>query len=144
MGLFLDAADLIAFAPGLDEARADAMIGDAEALALLSAPCLTVEDFAYGDAVRAILRGAILRWHEAGTGAYQSQSAGPYAVAYDNRTERRNLFWPSEISTLQKLCSTGGADANGMAFTIDTTPSDVRGAGYWSQPDTWTPYYPGP
>lgn len=133
MGAFLDASDLTPFAV-VDETKANAMIEDAEAMALLAAPCIAAVDFAYGSAVKAILRGAVLRWNEAGTGALQAQQAGPFGQTLDTRQERRGMFWPSEITALQSLC----ADAQGGVYSVDLGgPS--RAEGYWSQPDTWTP-----
>lgn len=108
MGTFLNADDLDPFAT-IEVAKANAMIDDAEAMALLAAPCISADGFAYGTAVKAILRGAVLRWNEAGTGALQSQNAGPFAATLDTRQERRGMFWPSEIVALQSLCgSTSG------------------------------------
>jgi hypothetical protein len=120
MGLYLDAADLTAFASDIPTAKAEAMIDDAEAMALLVAPCLDFPDTddltePRRNAVRAILRGAILRWNEAGTGAFQQQSTGPFGVTVDTRQQRRAMFWPSEIEQLQSVCA--GADEGG-AFTI--------------------------
>lgn len=127
--------DLVPFA-SIDMDKAAAMIEDAVAMAARVAPCITDEDFEHSAAARAILRGAILRWHEAGTGAFTQQGAGPFQVSVDNRQQRRGMFWPSEITQLQELCRDG--DPNAQAFTIDSTPVDSRGDGYWSAPDTWT------
>ncbi len=120
MASFLDVSDLTAFAPGIDSAKAQMMIDDATAMAVLAAPCLdTGADLTTNqlNAVRAILRGAVLRWNEAGTGAMASQSAGPYSTTVDTRQQRRAMFWPSEISQLQAIC--GGNEGSG-AFSIDT------------------------
>lgn len=116
MAVFLTPADLAPFAD-IDEARALAMIEDAMALAARVAPCITETDFAYDAAARAIIRGAILRWNEAGTGALQQQQAGPFGQTIDTRQQRRGMFWPSEIEQLQDLCRT--ATESG-AFTVDS------------------------
>jgi hypothetical protein len=108
-------ADLTPFAD-IDPDKATAMINDALALAALVAPCINEEDFAYPEAALAIIRGAILRWHEAGRGAYSQQTVGPFTGAIDTRVERRSMFQPSEITDLQKLCA---GDATGI-FGIDT------------------------
>lgn len=114
MGLFLYPEDF----PDLDDAVT--LIDDAESLAMLSAPCL-------GDAnlpemkvkaVRAILRGTIMRWSDAGSGVVSQQNAGPFAMTTTPQV-RRNSFWPSEITDLQKVCK--GANS-GKAFSIDTAP----------------------
>lgn len=107
--------DLSPFAT-IEEVKARLMIDDAIALAARVAPCILDADFAYEDAARAILRGAILRWNEAGSGALQAQTAGPFGQTLDTRTQRKGMFWPSEIDQLQGLCQ---ADSTG-AFGIDT------------------------
>lgn len=105
MGTFLIAGDLAPFA-SIEAAKAEAMIDDAEAMALLAAPCIATEGFAHTTAVRAILRGAVLRWNDSGSGALQAQTAGPFGQTLDTRQERRGMFWPSEIVALQNLCGT--------------------------------------
>jgi hypothetical protein len=117
--LMLYPSDLMTFAPDLDPAKASQMIEDAMALAEVIAPCIVTEDFAYTKAAKAILRGAILRWHEAGTGATIQQSAGPFAQSIDTKQQRRGMFWPNEIEQLQNLCK--GVETTG-AFSIDTAP----------------------
>lgn len=133
MGQFLAPADLEPFAT-IDPAKAEAMIDDAEAMALLAAPCIATEGFAHTAGLRAILRGAILRWNEAGTGALQSQTAGIFGQTLDTRQERRGMFWPSEIVQLQSLCAT----AQGGTYSVSLAGPD-QGDGYWSQPNVWTP-----
>lgn len=93
------------------------MIADAIAIAARVAPCILTDEFAYPDAALAILRGAVLRWNDAGTGALTQQSAGPFGQTIDNRQPRRGMFWPAEITQLQDLCK--GEEASG-AFSIDT------------------------
>lgn len=138
MGVFVDIIDLEPFA-SIDPAKAAAMIEDAEAMTILTAPCLA--DLAVDDpkraAAKAILRGAILRWNEAGSGAVQQQQVGPFGQSIDTRTQRKAMFWPSEITQLQSLCSTGG----GRAFEVDTASAATYG--YWSAPDTWVPIAEG-
>lgn len=108
--------DLTPFAE-IDVGKAQAMIDDALAMAAVVAPCITDAEFAYDAAARAVIRGAILRWNDSGTGALTQQGAGPFQVSYDNRNPRKSLFWPSEIKQLQELCAESGT---GQAFTIDT------------------------
>lgn len=122
--MFLIPIDLAPFAD-IPTPKALAMIEDAEAQAALIAPCIATLDAAsvkYA-AVRAILRGAVLRWHDAGNGAIVStqQGAGPFqqAVTVDNTRQRRGAFWPSEIEQLQSVCKSD--DAKGI-FAIDTAP----------------------
>lgn len=122
MALFLTTDDLEPFAV-IDEDKAEQMIADAEALAVLAAPCLTEPDSlvlltaTQRAAVKAVLRGAILRWHDTGSGALQAQQVGPFGQTYDTRQARRGMFWPSEITQLQDIC--GGTSAGGI-FAVDT------------------------
>lgn len=116
---FLTPEDLAPFAT-IEATKAQAMIDDAEAMAALAAPCILSEDFANADAVKAILRGAVLRWNEAGSGALAAESAGPFAKTVDTRQERRTMFWPSEIQQLQNLCGTIG----GATFTVSLAGED--------------------
>lgn len=112
MGTFLQPSDLTPFAV-IDGDKAAAMIEDAEAMAVLVAPCIGAEGFTFGAALKAILRGAILRWNDSGTGALSAQTAGPFGQTLDTRQERKAMFWPSEIEQLQNLC----ADLGGVAYT---------------------------
>lgn len=129
MGLFLDPSDLDPFAT-IDLVMAEAMIEDAEAMAVLVAPCITAAGFTQVAAVKAILRGAILRWNDSGSGAVQSQQAGPFGQTLDTRQERRGMYWPSEIEQLQNLC----ADIGGGVYTTSLAGPDL---------DPAIPYYLG-
>jgi hypothetical protein len=116
---FLEPEDLSPFAT-IDLVKAQAMIDDAEAIAVLAAPCLAEPsdlDPTQVAAIRAVLRGAILRWNDAGSGAVTQQTAGPFSQTVDNRAQRRGMFWPTEIEQLQDLCQ--GAESTG-AYAIDT------------------------
>jgi hypothetical protein len=134
MGEFLSVEDLVPFA-SIDEVKAEAMIEDAEAMALLAAPCIAADDFTQTTAVRAILRAAVVRWNESGTGALQAQTAGPFGQTLDTRQERRGMFFPNEIISLQSLCT----DSQGGVYTLSLAGTDPAD-GYWSRPDTWTAY----
>ena len=69
-----------------------------------------------------VLLGAVKRWAEAGAGAFQQQSAGPFGVTVDTRQRTGFNLWPSEINDLQALCRA----ASSGAFGIDTV-SQVSG-----------------
>ena len=114
MGAFIESDDLTPFA-SISSDKADAMIEDAEAMAKKAAPCITDAEFAQGDVVKAILRRAILRWHDAGSGSLTTQTAGPFSQSVTT-TPSRMLFWPSEIAELQTLCEDGLSGA----FSVDT------------------------
>lgn len=116
----IELEDLEPFAT-IEAAKAEAMIADAVAMAALVAPCITDEDFAHADAAKAVIRGAILRWHDAGNGAVVQQSAGPFQQTLDNRQPRRALFWPTEIEALQKMCQD---TSDGGAWGYDSAPFD--------------------
>lgn len=115
--------DLVPFAPSIDSAKAELMIVDALALAARVAPCINDEDFAYEDAAKAILRGAILRWNDASTGGatVTALTAGPQQIQFAAEP-RKSLLWPSENAALARLCSEYSART---AYTVDTTPEDV-------------------
>lgn len=117
----LEPSDLEPFA-SIDQAKALAMIEDAEATAATVAPCILEGDFledatrkAY---VKAVIRAAVLRWHESGTGAFQTQAAGPFSVGMDTRQERRGMFWPSEISQLQDACKRYRGGGGSKAYSV--------------------------
>ncbi|WP_255812508.1 hypothetical protein [Mycobacteroides abscessus] len=73
--------------------------------------------------IKAILRGIILRWHEAQSGAAtgRTQTAGPYsqALQLDVRPKRGYTLMPSETVDLQRVCRTKGA-----MFTVSTIPDE--------------------
>jgi hypothetical protein len=122
----LTTEDLLPFA-AIEETKAQAMIDDALALAARVAPCILTDAFEYGAAAKAILRGAILRWNDSGSGALQAQAAGPFSQTLDTRQQRRGMFWPSEIEALQNLCK---GDETSGAFSIDTAPAGGMAAGH--------------
>lgn len=113
-------ADLAPFAE-IPEDKAEAMIADALAMAELVAPCIATAEFSHAGAAKAILRGAILRWHEAGQGGVQSLQAMSFGQTFDTRQTRRAMFWPSEIEQLQKMCSNG---TDRGVWSIDTLSMD--------------------
>jgi hypothetical protein len=117
-------ADLTPFATIAAE-KAAAMIEDALGMAELVAPCIATPEFdtRKAAAAKAILRGAILRWNEAGAGAAVTKNAGIYGQTVDTRQPRKAMFFPSEIDQLQKLCR---GDDEGGAFSIDLLPAAPR------------------
>lgn len=120
---FLEVSDLQVFKDDIDPAKAAAMIDDASAMAVRVAPCIkTATDADVLAAVKAVLRSAILRWDDSGSGALVSrdeqQGAFRVAESFDTRSERSGLFRPDEVVTLQGLCPS----STRRAFTIDPTP----------------------
>lgn len=130
--MFITPEDLAPFAD-IDPDKAAAMIEDAEAMAVTTAPCLpglTAPPDGESEAdrvvregklatVKAVLRAAILRWEDAGSGGAQSEqnTIGPFSQMTTFTQTRRSLFWPSEITQLQEICA---GEKSGKAFGIDT------------------------
>ena len=98
------------------------LVAGANARALRVAPCLTEDgnNTARAEA-RLILIGAVQRWAEAGAGAMQSATAGPFGMQLDTRQRTGFNLWPSEIEVLQSLC----AEDNGGAFAVDTVGTNT-------------------
>jgi hypothetical protein len=100
----------------------DVMVDGANAKASRIAPCLASTDPApnadqLAEAIL-ILIGTVKRWAEAGSGALQQQTAGPFSQTLDTRQRPGFNMWPSEIEQLQAICATEKAGA----FSIDTAP----------------------
>ena len=122
----IEAADFAAFLPGVDQAKLAAMIEDALAEALDDAPCLADPnlDTAKKAKAKAILRRAIIRWYDSGSGGVttRSRTAGDYSQSetIDTTSPRDSAFWPSELERLKALCTDGpGAKRSRHAFNID-------------------------
>lgn len=122
MTAFITPADIAPFAD-IDADKLAAMIDDASAMAAQAAPCINTADFQANAekmaALKAILRAALLRWNDSGSGAVTQQAAGPFSQSIDTTRERRGMYWPSEITQLQELCS---ATPSGGAYAIDSRP----------------------
>lgn len=106
-------------------AKAQDMIDDALGTAFIHAPCILAPDFpaAKRKAAKAILRGAILRWNEAGTGAAVTQASQSYSQTLDTRQTRKVMFFPSEVDALKRLCRDDDEDSG--AYSIDMLPSET-------------------
>ena len=120
--MFLTPTDLAPFAD-IDEAKATAMIEDVEARARQAAPCISDPEFLADEdrtaAVRSVLRQAVLRWNDAGSGVFTQMGAGPFQGSTDTRAERKPLLWPSEIADLRDLCSQFAGDGvSDHAFSV--------------------------
>lgn len=124
------------------EELVELMVNGANARAARVAPCLVDEESEPSVELlaeaRLVLVGAIKRWSEAGAGALQSETAGPFNLTVDTRQRTGFNLWPSEIQQLQELCRS--ASGSGGAFTIDTTSTDVETFDkerWWVTPDSW-------
>ena len=106
MATIISTSDLEPFAE-IPAAKAQAMIDDAMADASRVAPCINDTGLSADKVAqfKSILRGAILRWNEAGSGALQAQQAGPFGQTIDTRQQRKGMFWPSELNALASICS---------------------------------------
>ena len=104
----IDPADLAVFDPDIEEERAEAMIATVWARARTVAPCLASDDVELSpdqfEVVKGIVRDAVLRWSDVGTGVTKSRTAGDYAESYDAGAGRSGLFRPDEIHELQNVC----------------------------------------
>jgi hypothetical protein len=120
----------------------DAMVAGANAKASRVAPCLTWDGVLEDEPVpsddqlaeaKLVLIGAVKRWAEAGSGAFQQQTAGVFGITTDTRQRSGFNLWPSEIEGLQDICRAAGSGGTGRAFEIDTMPEDagVYGVDYW-------------
>ena len=123
MAVTLTIDDLIPFAPNLSEDKADVMIADALALAARVAPCLLGDELPEADAAaaKAILRGAILRWNDQGTGEQPQLVAGIFQMNPSQGQPRRSLLLPSEIKDLTAIC---GGSGTRRAYMVDLIPED--------------------
>lgn len=147
-----------------DTGKAAAMIEDVLAQAVIVAPCLLREDLPEHVrlAARAILRGAVLRWHERGglSAAVQQATEQVSAIGFQHSrtttTESRGsgrLLWPSEISDLEAMCRALTDEDDGYghrAFGVDLAvtrepvwiypPPDYHPVNLATRPDLWTEY----
>ncbi len=100
-------------------------VAGANARASRVAPCLAATDPAPTDdqlaEAKLVLVGAIIRWSQAGAGALQTQSAGPYAQTFDTRQRTGFNLWPSEITQLQDICKNRGE----RAYAVDTVKAAI-------------------
>lgn len=118
----MSVADLSPLTKASDEALA-VMIEDVEALAVAAAPCLS-DPSALTDAqsatVRAVVRGAILRWADYTMRDDRQMTAGPYSIgpAAGSSGERKPLLWPTEIASLQEVCAAMSGRAAGSVGQV--------------------------
>ena len=127
---YVTLSDIHALRPGIDAARAAALIVAANAQAVVAASGIAAPEFladeARMEALKHILRGAILRWDDLSAGSLgvttQQRTAGPLSesTTLDNRQPGGLSLWPSEERRIQDLVGGGGS---GQAFTITTAPS---------------------
>lgn len=124
MAVTLTFEDLTPFAPNLSEDKAAVMIVDAIALAARVAPCILTDDLSDEDeaAAKAILRGAILRWNDQGTGEQAQLTAGIFGFS-PRGNQRQSLLQPSEYAELAAICGNTSPDRR-KAYMVDTLPDE--------------------
>lgn len=113
------------------EVASNAMVGmwvdGVNARASRVAPCLASDDPAPSEEqlaeAKMILIGAVVRWSQAGAGALQSGTMGPFGVTLDTRQRVGFNLWPSEITQLQDICRNG---SESKAFAVDTVCTAVQ------------------
>lgn len=127
MADFINATDLPTAIQSVE--LIDVMVAGANAKASRVAPCLVTAMAAAEptdaqlDALaeaKLVLIGAIKRWADAGSGALQSQTAGPFGQTLDTRQRTGYNLWPSEITDLQSICNGLSATPSRLAFSVDT------------------------
>lgn len=122
MGTYLAPADLAPFIT-LDHAKAAALIEDAEVYAAIAAPPLAHASqltAVQRSQVRAILRRAVLRQADAGSGALSHETAGPYSYTLDTRRAHADAFLTdAEKDALRAVV---GLRRSTQAFTVDLLP----------------------
>lgn len=112
----------------VDPGELDLWLAGINAAAVRIAPCLA------GDAdpppspamlaeAKLILLRAINRWADAGSGAFQQQTAGPFTVTTDTRGATGMKLSQQETISLRELCQ---AEDAYQAFMVDMTGGD-----YW-------------
>lgn len=123
MSLYLQPADVTPFTD-VDTARIDILIEDAEVFATLAAPPLadpaplTETQRAQ---VKTILRRAVIREADAGTGAKTQEVAGPYSYTVDTRKANDVSFLTEEEE--DALRGVVGIVKSTQAFNTDVTPA---------------------
>ena len=115
--------DLKPYRPDIPPDQAQAMIDDAMAYAAFIAPCILDPRFEYEAAAEAIIKQAIIRWYDAGTGSVTSQTAGPFAVQIDTTVRRNGFFTDKEEEQLKAMCGGAGNGSAGTAWGYDTVPT---------------------
>lgn len=122
MGQYLTPEDFTAFT--IDAALLPVLIEDAEVYATLAAPPLA-NPASLTDAQRAqvktVLRRAVVREADSGTGAKIQETAGQYSYTVDSRTARSTSFLTEEEEAL--LQGIVGTTRGNTVFSLDVTPT---------------------
>lgn len=128
--MFLTIPDVQVFDPQIDPAKCAQMIQDLTSRAIMAAPGLDSDDLTdvQRNAVKGILRTALLRWNDAGTGARTTRSVshttGPYGQTDSTTYEplaAKSRLWPSEIEELRNIVK-DAVPQKGKAFSINMIP----------------------
>lgn len=123
MGLYLQPADVTPLVE-VDPDRLVILIEDAETFATMAAPPLAAPDALTEQQraqVKTILRRAVVRESDSGTGAKVQEAAGPYSYTVDTRSTRTVSFLTDEEE--DALRSLVGLGRSNTAFNTDVTPA---------------------
>ncbi len=123
MSLYLQPADFTALVE-LEPERLVILIEDAETFATMAAPPLAAPDALTEQQraqARTILRRAVVRESDSGTGAKVQEVAGPYSYSVDTRTAGRVSFLTDEEE--DALRGVVGLVKSTQAFNTDVTPA---------------------
>ena len=137
MAIEITHAELRAYGLDITDETAELFIRDAVAMAVTIAPGLKTADQDTQDAAAGVIRGAIVRWGEAGAGgvASQSKTMGPFSTQESYR-QRSSMFFPSEEALLKRLADS----ASRRVYSVDMLPDEARGP-YRDWPSTWPEEY---
>jgi hypothetical protein len=117
--------EIQAWLPNLTAEQADQLIKGTIARAATYAPCILEVGFTSAEAAADIIRSAIRRRGEAGPGLSSSERVGDVQRTVDGRALPQVVFWDSEISELQRLCTAyNGVEVEGIGpdFAFPDSP----------------------
>lgn len=137
MAINITPDELRAYGLDIADETAELFIRDAIAMAVTIAPGLKTADQGTQDAAAGVIRGAIVRWAEAGGGGISSHMkvAGPFSTQETYR-QRSSMFFPSEEALLKRLADS----ASRKVWAVDMLPDGA--AQLWRDwPSTWPEEY---
>lgn len=123
----LTPADLKTFVPGLTDAMAQELIDTTLARLRRKYPCLFEPGLSEDDELtaRGIIRDAILRRIDSGSGAVQSEKKGPFDTVYLPPDKRHGLFTEADVTELTSICA-GLTEPAGPAVPAGCFPPAPR------------------
>lgn len=137
MAINITPDELRAYGLDISDKTAELFIRDAIAMAVTIAPGLKTADQDTQDAAAGVIRGAIVRWAESGSGgvASQAKTMGPFTTQESYR-QRSSMFFPSEEALLKRLADS----ASRRVWAVDMLPDGA--AQRWRDwPSSWPEEY---